>query len=138
MDAASDLQTVHGLVAFARCLILRLADASVSEIDDVLPVNLPTWMEHQNRFRAALRGLDAEFIIDEDGVSRPIRAVIKDLLEFCSPIAADINETLGLGIARDLLNSRPGYQRQLDAHADGGTARSVAAMLQASILRQSE
>jgi carboxylate-amine ligase len=129
---------VHGLVAFARCLILRLADAPVSEIDDVLPVNLPIWMEHQNRFRAALRGLDAEFIIDEDGASRPIRGVIDDLIAFCSPIAADINETQGLGMARDLLKSRPGYQRQLDAHADEGTARSVAAMLQASMLGQSE
>lgn len=133
MDAASDLQTVHGLVAFARCLILRLADAPVGEIAEVLPVNLPTWIEHQNRFRAALRGLDAEFIIDEDGASRPIRSVINDLIEFCLPIAADINETQGLGIAGDLLNSPTGYQRQLDAHADGGTARSVVAMLQASM-----
>jgi len=138
MDAASDLRTVHGLVAFARCLILRLAEAPVIEIDDVLPINLPIWMEHQNRFRAALRGLDAEFIIDEEGASRPIRGVIDDLIEFCSPIAADINETQGLGMTRDLLNSRPGYQRQLDAHADEGTARSVAAMLQASMLGQSE
>jgi gamma-glutamyl:cysteine ligase YbdK (ATP-grasp superfamily) len=67
-----------------------------------------------------------------------LEPLIDDLIEFCSPIAADINETQGLGMARDLLKSRPGYQRQLDAHADEGTARSVAAMLQASMLGQSE
>jgi carboxylate-amine ligase len=135
MDAASDLQTVHGLVAFARCLILRLVSASTQEVNDVLPANLPIWMEHQNRFRAALRGLDAEYIVDETGNHRPVKDVISDLIEFSSPIAAEIGETQGMKIVRELLNGAPGYRRQLDAYAEGDTARSVVRMLQTSMLR---
>jgi gamma-glutamyl:cysteine ligase YbdK (ATP-grasp superfamily) len=126
---------VHGLVAFARCLILRLVSASTQEVNDVLPANLPIWMEHQNRFRAALRGLDAEYIVDETGNHRPVKDVISDLIEFSSPIAAEIGETQGMKIVRELLNGAPGYRRQLDAYAEGDTARSVVRMLQTSMLR---
>ncbi len=134
MDSASDLRTVHGLVAFARCLMLRLAEALVQEISEVLPGNLPYWIEQQNRFRAGLRGLDAEYVIDKNGNHRPLRDVIRDLIEFCRPIATDIDETLGLQIARDLLNGPPGYQRQLDAYRSDYSARSVVKMLQRSLV----
>lgn len=134
MDSASDLRTVHGLVAFARCLILRLAEASAQEISEVLPGNLPYWMEQQNRFRAGLRGLDAEYVIDKNGDHRPLRDVIRDLIEFCRPIATDIDETQGLQIARELLNGPPGYQRQLDAYRSDFSARSVVKILQQSLV----
>jgi gamma-glutamyl:cysteine ligase YbdK (ATP-grasp superfamily) len=134
MDAASDLQAVHGLVAFARCLMVRLATASEQEISRVLPRNLPAWIEHQNRFKAALRGLGAEFIVDKEGLHRPVRDVIGELIDFCLPVAAEIDETQGMQIVQELLNLPPGYRRQLDAYADGNTARSVAAMLQESII----
>ncbi len=134
MDAASDLRTVQGLVAFARSLILRLTTASPQEIADVLPVNLPVWIEHQNRFRAALRGLDAEYIVDEKGNHRPLRDVIEDLIEFCSPIVSEINETQGMQIVRDMLGDVPGYSRQLDAYANGNSARAVVEMLRSSMV----
>jgi carboxylate-amine ligase len=111
-----------------------LAEASVQEISEVLPGNLPYWMEQQNRFRAGLRGLDAEYVIDKNGNHRPLRDVIRDLIEFCRPIATDIDETLGLQIARDLLNGPPGYQRQLDAYRSDYSARSVVKMLQRSLV----
>ncbi len=134
MDSASDLRTVHGLVAFARCLMLRLVEASTQEVSEVLPGDLPYWIEHQNRFRAGLRGLDAEYVVNKNGVHRPLRDVIHDLFEFCQPIAADIDETGGLQIARDLLDSPPGYQRQLDAYESDHSARSVVKVLQQSLV----
>lgn len=134
MDSASDLRTVHGLVAFARCLILRLAEASAQEVSEVLPGDLPYWIEKQNRFRAGLRGLDAEYVVDKNGDHRPLRDIIHDLIEFCQPIAADINETQGLKIARELLDGPPGYQRQLDAYESDHSARSVVKMLKQSII----
>ena len=133
MDSASDLHTVHGLVAFARCLILRLAEASAEEVSEVLPGDLPYWVEHQNRFRAGLRGLDAEYVVNKNGDHRPLIDVIHDLIDFCQPIAADIDETRGLQIARDLLDGPPGYQRQLDAYSSDDSARSVVKALQRSI-----
>lgn len=138
MDSASDLRSVHGLVAFARCLMLRLATASAQEVSEVLPANLPAWMEKQNRFRAGLRGLDAEYIINTNGDHRPIRDVIHDLIDFCTPIASEIDETQGMQITRDLLNGPAGYTRQLDAYASGNSARSVVEMLRQSLINTAE
>lgn len=134
MDAASDLRTVHGLVAFVRCLVLRLAEAGNGEISEVLPVNLPYWIEHQNRFRAGLRGLDAEYIVDPRGHHRPLREVIADLLEFCEPLAAGIGETQGLESARAVLEGGAGYERQREAYRKVNSARAVVEMLQQSLL----
>ena len=120
--------------AFARCLILRLAEASAGEVSEVLPGDLPYWVEHQNRFRAGLRGLDAEYVVNKNGDHRPLIDVIHDLIEFCQPIAADIDETRGLQIARDLLDGPPGYQRQLDAYSSDDSARSVVKALQRSVV----
>ena len=100
----------------------------------MLPGDLPYWIEHQNRFRAGLRGLDAEYIVDKNGDHRPLRDVIHDLFEFCQPIVADIDETRGLQIARDLLDSPPGYQRQLDTYSSDHSARSVVKVLQQSLV----
>jgi len=138
MDSAPDLRTVHGLVAFARCLILRLATASAQEVSEVLPPNLPAWMEQQNRFRAGLCGLDAEYIINTNGDHRPIKNVIHDLIDFCMPIATEIDETQGMQIARELLNGPAGYRRQLDAYANGNSARSVVEMLRQSLVSAAE
>ena len=133
MDAASDLRTLHGLVAFARCLVLRAAWASDDEIAAVFPPELPYWCEKQNRFRASLRGLEAEYIVRADGTYRPMRDVIADLLDFCEPVAAEFGEVTGLGIARDILQGQPAYEKQLDAYRHDDTARSIVQMLQQSL-----
>jgi len=134
MDSASDLHSVHGIVAFARALTLQLIDASAQEVAEVLPSELPYWIEHQNRYRAGLRGLDAEYIIDTTGNHRPLRDMVTELLDFCAPSAEKNNEVLGLQIARQLLHGKPGYEVQLDAYRNDSSARAVARMLHQSLL----
>jgi carboxylate-amine ligase len=108
MDAASDITTLHGLVAFARSMIECLATAPVDDVAAILPLNLPHWFDKENRYRAAHLGLDAEYIVDEDGRHRPLRDVIANLIEFCRATADRIEETTGLKIAEDTLNrTRP-------------------------------
>lgn len=130
MDSASNLRTVHGLVAFARSLALRLAEATESEIADVLPIGLPYWIHKQNCYRASLLGLHAEYIVDGEGRHRPLRAVTEELLDFCSPLAARIDESRGLLVARSLLSAISGYEAQIDTYREANSARSVVAMLQ--------
>jgi len=134
MDAASNLRAVHGLVAFARCLALRVAEASAQEVSEVLPVDLPFWIERQNRFRASLRGLDAEYIVDTKGVARPLRDIIVDLFDFCEPVVAELEEERGMRIAHELLNDRPGYEQQLGVYKRHDSVRRVVEMLQQSLL----
>ena len=130
MDSASDLRTVHGLVAFVRCLVLALANASNSDLDSLFPKDLPYWIEKQNRFRAGQTGMDAEYIIDGDGNHRSMRGFVHDLTDFCRPIAAGIGESEGFRIAETLLDDTPAYQRQLDAYSADNSARAVVKMLQ--------
>ncbi|MCH8074012.1 MAG: YbdK family carboxylate-amine ligase, partial [Proteobacteria bacterium] len=88
MDAASDLSALQALVAFARSLALCLRDAPVDAVSTILPLDLPGWIARENRFRAAHLGLAADYIIDVTGNLRPLRELIADLIEFCSPTAA--------------------------------------------------
>lgn len=130
MDAASDLQTLRGLVAFARSLTRLFANASAGEVSRVLPLNLPRWAENQNRYHAGLLGLDARYIIDDTGRHRPLRDIASELIEICEPTAADIHESTGLRITRGLLTGVAACQRQVRAYRQNNSARSVVKLLQ--------
>jgi carboxylate-amine ligase len=134
MDSVSDLRSVRGLVAFARCLMLRLAEVSEQRASEVLPIDLPGWVENQNRFRAGMLGVDAEYIVDAEGAHRPLRGLIFDLLDFCAPVAPRIGEADGLKIAVEMLHGEPGYERQTKVYKKNRSARSVVEMLQQSLL----
>ena len=137
MDSGSNLHVVHGLVSLARCLAVRLADPSTRDIVDVLPIGLPNWIQKQNCFRASLKGLDAEYIVDERGAHRPLLDVTRDLIDFCESVAPDIGESKGLEIARSLLADTPGYQAQINAYRTANSARSVVEMLQQTLAKAS-
>ena len=130
MDAASDLASVHGLVAFIHCLVVAMAEASGADLNRVMPRDLPYWIEKQNRFRAGQLGLDAEYIVDQDGSHRPMRDFIRDLFDFCRPAAARIGESAGIEIARRMLDGRAAYQRQLDTYHADHSARAIVCDLQ--------
>jgi carboxylate-amine ligase len=134
MDAASDHRTIHGLSAFARSMMVQLAVAGDEDICDVLPQDLPHWIEKENRYRASKQGLEADYIIDDKGNFRPLRDLVSDLVEFCAPIALQYDESDGLEIARDLLTGVPAYKRQLDAYRANNSARSVAELLERDLL----
>jgi carboxylate-amine ligase len=129
MDAASDLTTLHALVAFTRSLALCLRDAPVEVVGEILPPNLPHWIAKENRFRAAHLGLAADYIIDVKGNLRPMRELIADLIEFCGPTAASTGEARGLELVKKLLAGAPGYERQLQVYEESRSARAVVKML---------
>ncbi len=135
MDAASDLRSVHGLVAFVRCLVTSMAQATSADLNAVIPKDLPFWIENQNRFRAAKLGLDAEYIINTKGDHRPMREFVDDLFEFCLLVAPNIGESTGLQVARQMLDETPAYQQQLNAYEASHSARAVVQQLQDALLR---
>ncbi len=134
MDAASDLRSLHALVAFARSLAVAMARASDDDVRSVLPLKLPTWVSLENCYRASHRGLDAEFIADDQGNHRSLRALIDDLLEFCAPVAAEIGEAHGLDLVRELLDGQLGYARQVQTFIETDSTREVVAQLRQQLL----
>jgi len=134
MDAASDIPTLHGMVAFARSMALGLATARVDELSRILPLDLPYWILKENCYRAAHLGLEADYIVDEKGNHRPLRDLVAELIEFCRPVAAGIDEAAGLKLAENLLTGIPGYKRQLRVYKEGNSARAVVKALQCALV----
>jgi carboxylate-amine ligase len=125
MDSASDLSSLHALIAFARVLTVAMARSEREQLQQVMPLELPVWIERENCYRASHLGLDADIIINHCGDRRPLRDLIDDLLSFCDPVAHDIGESAGIGVAREMLAGRSGYVRQLEAYASSQSARAV-------------
>ena len=134
MDAVSDLKTLHALVAFARAMVVCMARAEPEEVSRVLPLGLPAWIEKENCYRAGHCGLGAEFIYNEKGEHRPLRGLIKDLVNFCKPVANDIGENKNLELAGKILIDAPGYSRQLEIYAESHSTRAVAEDLKNQLL----
>ena len=55
--------------------------------DGNLPPPTPNWLIERNRWAAIKEGLNANFIIDLEGRTKPIKEVIKDLTKEIKPIA---------------------------------------------------
>jgi len=125
MDAASDLQSLRALVAFARAMVVSMARTGREEVSRILPLDLPAWAEKENCYRASHLGLDAAFIYNKQGENRPLRGLIEELVHFCEPIAADIGESQNLALARRMLADDPGYLQQLATYAESQSARAV-------------
>lgn len=125
MDAASDLQTLHTLVAFARSMAVCMALSTRREVSRILPLELPWWIEKENCYRASHEGLDADFIHNEQGQHRPLRGLIEELVGMCTPVADDIGETEGLALIRNILTNGPGYRQQVKVYDETHSAQAV-------------
>ena len=134
MDAASDPQTLHALIAFARAMVVCMARSSREEVRRIMPLGLPAWIEKENCYRASHQGLDATFIYNKQGENRPLRGLIEELIDFCETVAADIGESQNLALARQILVDDPGYSRQLEAYAKSRSTRAVAESLTNQLL----
>ena len=128
MDSGTDLDTVYGLAAFARCLMIALAEAE-GGFEELIPHDLPYWAQKQNHFRAAHLGLDAEYIVDGSGKYRPLRGLVAELVDFCRPVAERLGESAGLERATALLSGPAGYEAQVEAYREAGSARAVVELL---------
>ena len=138
MDAASDLQTLHALIAFARVMAVCMARTLPEEVSRVLPLELPAWIQKENCYRASHWGLNAEFIYNEKGECKPLRGLIRDLINFCEPVAHDIGESKNLGFVRQILTDGPGYSHQLEAYAEHRSAHAVTAYLKRQLLTEEQ
>jgi carboxylate-amine ligase len=138
MDAASNLQTLRALVAFARVMAVCMARTEPAEVSRVLPLELPAWIEKENCYRASHCGLNTDIIYNKTGDHRPLRGLIEDLINFCKPVAHDIGESKNLELTRQILTDEPGYSRQLETYAESCSMHAVAENLKSRLLREEQ
>lgn len=87
------------------------------------------WMEKMNLYNASYRGLDADYIIDDQGHSRPIKAVIQDTFQKLVPTALELGTTDCLQHLESHLVNQPSYLRQRQLFQETGSLRTLVATL---------
>ena len=73
--------------------------------DENLPPPTPNWLIERNRWAAIKEGLNANFIIDLEGRTKPIKEVIKDLTKEIKPIAESLGSLNRLNELENIFKS---------------------------------
>ena len=73
--------------------------------DANLPTPTPNWLIERNRWAAIKEGLNANFIIDLEGRTKPIKEVIKDLTKEIKPIAESLGSLNRLNELENIFKS---------------------------------
>ena len=73
--------------------------------DGTLPPPTPNWLIERNRWAAIKEGLNANFIIDLEGRTKPIKEVIKDLTKEIKPIAESLGSLNRLNELENIFKS---------------------------------
>ena len=73
--------------------------------DGNLPSPTPNWLIERNRWAAIKEGLNANFIIDLEGRTKPIKEVIKDLTKEIKPIAESLGSLNRLNELENIFKS---------------------------------
>lgn len=115
-DGIPSLFEVGAIAALAQCLVVHL-----DELDDEghLPPRPADWILRENKWRAARHGLDASFIVDDEGAVRGARDDIAALVERLAPIAERLGCEAELAGISWILEHGASADRQR-AVADGG------------------
>ncbi|MDJ0735118.1 MAG: YbdK family carboxylate-amine ligase [Nostocaceae cyanobacterium] len=88
------------------------------------------WLIHkENYFRASQLGLDAKYIEDQQGNSRPIRNIVIDILDALASTADILGEGSHLQFLRERLKTGASYLRQRQVFQETGSLQAVVASL---------
>jgi carboxylate-amine ligase len=111
-DAQPTIAHAVALAGVIQSLAAYCADTEQADLDPRLPAALPHWLVRENSFRAAQRGLDAQFIVDARGATRPMREILGDVLDLLGPTARGLGAVFCLDTLR--ISSEDGlpYERQ--------------------------
>ncbi len=117
-DGLPTMREITALAAMAQSLVTWLDDRAEGG-DELAPP--PEWILRQNKWRAARYGIEAELIVDDQGTTRPLPAVVGDLLTELTPVAERLACADELAGVAEILDVGPSYLRQrrlVEAGAD--------------------
>lgn len=129
-DAMPTLWEIGALAALAQSLVAefdRMIDRG--ETPDVPR----EWVRRENKWRAARWGIEADLVIDESGHTRPLRAIVDELVDHLLPMATELGCAAELSDLRRIANEGPSYVRQRQVVADGGDLPGVVRALRTEL-----
>ncbi|MDJ0573829.1 MAG: YbdK family carboxylate-amine ligase [Xenococcaceae cyanobacterium MO_234.B1] len=129
MDAQPTLKEALMLAAFVHSLTVYLQGYRQRKEEGFLLIPNHWWLEKENYFQASHLGLEANYIEDAQGRSRPIKKVITDILDSLTTTGAKLGETEYLELVREYLEGIPSYSRQRQIWQATGSLQQVVASL---------
>ena len=129
-DAMPTLWEIGALAALAQSLVAefdRMIDRG--ETPDVPR----EWVRRENKWRAARWGIEADLVIDESGHTRPLRAIVDELVDHLLPMATELGCAAELSDLRRIASEGPSYVRQRQVVADGGDLPGVVRALRTEL-----
>ena len=111
-DAVPSINEMVNLAAFTHCLVVGISDHY--DEGTQLPI-LDSWVNSENKWRAARYGLDAEIVVDDIGHPKPLQAEIIRTIDRMLPTANKLNCVNELLNLREIVETRRvPYLRQLE------------------------
>jgi carboxylate-amine ligase len=128
-DGLPTLQEVGAVAALAQCLVEQMN----TQLDRGYTLPLPRrWIVHENKWRAARFGLDAEIVVDDSGTTSPLRVELSRLVEDLLPVARRLGCEAELSAIPEIMSIGASYERQRAAarRAGGDLSQVVDTLLQ--------
>jgi carboxylate-amine ligase len=129
MDAQPTVKESMMLAAFVHSLIVYLQHCCQEKQTSLLLTPHHWLIEKENYFRASHLGLDASYIVDNQGNSRLIRNIVEDILDVLAVTADTLGETSYLNLLNQRLSECPSYMRQRKVFEKTGSLQAVVASL---------
>jgi glutamate---cysteine ligase / carboxylate-amine ligase len=123
LDSQTNLKYTTSLTALTQCLVAEVLE----EVGPHEPYNLH--LATENKWRAAMHGMDAAFYDAKDGTTVPARELARGLVERLIPHAQDLgceNELEGI---LEIVEGGTGSQRQREVYDESGDFLDVVAFL---------
>jgi glutamate---cysteine ligase / carboxylate-amine ligase len=124
MDAQPTIAQAMDLTSFVRVLAAYL----LRRADGMLP-DLPWWLEKENHFHASHLGLEAGYVANEKGTTRPLAAVWREVLETLRPLAEELGEEAWLERLHRRVEEGLSYAYQRQVYEESGLLRQVVSAL---------
>ena len=129
MDAQPTLKEALMLASLVHSLTLYLQHYHEGKEKGFLLRPHHWWLEKENYFRASRLGLEADYIEEAWGKSRPMKQVIGDILDALKTTASQLGETDYLQLVRERLEGISSYTRQRNVLQTTGSQQAVVASL---------
>ncbi len=101
-DSMPSLIDTVAVATFVQALAIKIGnDWEAGKLDEPTP----NWLIERNRWAAIKEGLNAKFIIDLEGRTKPIKEVIKDLTKEIKPIAESLGSLNRLNELENIFKS---------------------------------
>jgi carboxylate-amine ligase len=87
------------------------------------------WMDKMNHFNASCWGLEADYILDDQGHGIPIKTAIQETFQVLTPTALELGTTDYLRYLESHLADKPSYLRQRRLFQETGSLKTIVATL---------